>query len=456
MVGSVLEFGTFRRISCARKFLFYFFSILISFCVTVYSYVDTCKYDSNDVNISCKHVKSSLEQCSLKAEPLHIDLNMLANLRLSEHTIQMLRTLYTTMDSTIPLVQRILPTVFVVRCELNGNFPTGLLHVLCTDDNNETRHLCACKRAKQTTLIDQTKFMENDICVHVLLVFLAIWNNRNRLNEYKEMLTSIQFLFKCVDDSIVIDNVSSIHIILYVCNSILFFSSKNIHSQINNINGPDVYGSLAITANEIIDNLDSIEMIQVPSDLTATTCDTAISFNALDCECIPVIDESSESVDNALEFVNYKVEMVMNPVDVNEEILPNVIKGDYIDMENIYDVADINSWTFDGHEYSQIGQSDVFVDELLGSGGSVAQNSVVAMKSYDGKAVAGMRSDNLLDNDIGYDEMFLNLSADELRLFTNWLDSVIEKINQTMDFNDDGQPDPIIFSVPHVSEVNLM
>lgn len=194
-------------------------------------------------------------------------------------------------------------------------------------------------------------------------------------------------------------------------------------------------------------------MIQVPSDLTATTCDTAISFNELDCECIPVIDESNESVDNALEFVNYKVEMVMNPVDVHEEIQPKATKSaDYIGMENIYDVADINSWTFDGHEYSQIGQSDVFVDELLGSGGSVAQNSVVAMKSYDSKAAMSVRSDTVLDNGVGYDEMLMNLSADELRLFTNWLDSVIEKINQTMDFNDDGHPDPIVFSVPHVSD----
>lgn len=179
--------------------------------ISLYSYVDTCKYDSNDINISCKHVKSSLEQCSLKAEPLHIDPDMVTNLRSSEDTKQMLRTLCTTMDTTIPLVQRILPTVFVVRCDLNANFPAGLLHVLCTDDNNETRYLCACKRGKQSTVIDHAKFAENDICVHVLLVFLAIWNNKSRLDEYKGILATIEFLFRCVDNSILIDDVSSIY-----------------------------------------------------------------------------------------------------------------------------------------------------------------------------------------------------------------------------------------------------
>lgn len=189
-------------------------------------------------------------------------------------------------------------------------------------------------------------------------------------------------------------------------------------------------------------------MIQVPSDLT-TTCNTAISLNTLDCECVPVIEESNENADNGLEFVNYRVEL-MNPVDVNEEILSTEHKSDYIGLDGIYDVADINSWTIDGHEYSQFGESDVFVDELLGSSGSVAQNSVIAMKNCDSKTVTGMRSESILDNDIGYEQMLLNLDASELRMFNNWMESMIEKINSTMDFNDDGHPQPIVFSVPHV------
>lgn len=207
------------------------------------------------------------------------------------------------------------------------------------------------------------------------------------------------------------------------------------------INGSHAYHSLDNTADEFIDNLDSIEMIQVPSDM-ATTSDATISLDTLDCDVI---------VDNELQFVSYKVEL-MNPVDVHESVPSTEMNGtDYIGLDGIYDVADINSWTIDGHEYSQFGQSDVFVDELLGSSGSVAQNSVVPMKRYDDKQMmAGTRVDALLD-DVGYEEKLAALNATEMQMFSNWMDSVIEKINLAMDFNDDGHPEPIVFSVPHVS-----
>lgn len=173
------------------------------------SYVDTCKYDSNDINISCKHVKSSLEQCSLEAEALTIDPNILISIRLGEDTKQKLKTILTTMDLTIPLVQRILPTMFIVRCDLNANFPAGLLHVLCCDGGtNATKYLCACKKPKQPTIIDHTNFKETTICVHVLLVLVAIWSNKNRFDDFKGLLASIAFLFNYEDECILIHDVS--------------------------------------------------------------------------------------------------------------------------------------------------------------------------------------------------------------------------------------------------------
>lgn len=175
--------------------------------------MDTCKYDSNDINISCKHVKSSLEQCSLEAEALTIDPNILISIRLSKDTKHKLKTILTTTDLTIPLVQRILPTMFVARCDLNANFPAGLLHVLCCEDGtNATRCLCACKKPKQPIIIDHTNFKENHICVHVLLVLVAIWSNKNRFDDFKGLLASIEFLFNYEDNCILIHDVSKIQI----------------------------------------------------------------------------------------------------------------------------------------------------------------------------------------------------------------------------------------------------
>lgn len=172
--------------------------------------MDTCKYDSNDINISCKHVKSSLEQCSFKAEALPIEPNIWMSLRLAEHVKQQLKSISAGMDASMPLVQRILSTVFVVRCDLSANAPAGLVHVLCTPDNDKMRLACACKRAKQSAVIDQADFCETEICVHALLVFVAVWCNKNRLSECQTLLASIEFLFSRNDECVLIDDVSGI------------------------------------------------------------------------------------------------------------------------------------------------------------------------------------------------------------------------------------------------------
>lgn len=169
--------------------------------------MDTCKYDSNDINISCKHVKSSLEQCLLKAEALHIDPNIWMSLRLTESTKLKLKTICAGIESTIPLVQRILFNIFVVRCDANAYSPTGFLHILCAEENNKMNLLCACKRTKQSMPIDQADFSETDICVHALLVLMAVWCNKSRLIKYETLLRSIDFLFNRGDECGLIDDV---------------------------------------------------------------------------------------------------------------------------------------------------------------------------------------------------------------------------------------------------------
>lgn len=104
-----------------------------------HSYVDTCKYDSNDVNISCKHVKSSLEYCTTKAEPLRIDSNIFNSIEMQEDIKEKCVNLHKESESVIPFVQRISQTMFVVRCDVTLNFPTGLLHVVCSGDAKEAR-----------------------------------------------------------------------------------------------------------------------------------------------------------------------------------------------------------------------------------------------------------------------------------------------------------------------------
>lgn len=44
-----------------------------------------------------------------------------------------------------------------------------------------------------------------------------------------------------------------------------------------------------------------------------------------------------------------------------------------------------------------------------------------------------------------------SVEVSETLLFDQWLDSVVERINNCMDFNENGSPEPLVFSVSHVS-----
>lgn len=102
--------------------------------------MDTCKYDSNDVNISCKHVKSSLESCTSKATIHAVNEEILMRIQMDDQKRQKLLNFHKdAQQSTIPLVQRINQKVFVVRCDISLVYPIGMLHVICNAQANGVR-----------------------------------------------------------------------------------------------------------------------------------------------------------------------------------------------------------------------------------------------------------------------------------------------------------------------------
>lgn len=93
-------------------------------------YVDTCKYDSHDINISCKHIKNALENTDVSSTPLTIDIDIWFAMRLPSQTKARLWSEYVEAENSIPLVQRINRTMFVVKCDKTAAFPAGRLHVV--------------------------------------------------------------------------------------------------------------------------------------------------------------------------------------------------------------------------------------------------------------------------------------------------------------------------------------
>lgn len=143
--------------------------------ITLYfSYIDTCKYDPNDVNISCKHVKNTAESTKKKATALEIQASVLNSLRISSELKRTLWNLYNESQATVPMVQRINRNVFVVRCDVSLMFPAGLLHVIFNmhpKDSKDTSYTCSCK---------------TDNCEHFLLVFAALLSDPTLKSEFKK------------------------------------------------------------------------------------------------------------------------------------------------------------------------------------------------------------------------------------------------------------------------------
>lgn len=100
-------------------------------------YVDTCKYDSNDAGISCKHVQTSISSVMI-AFAIDIQESILFRFELSSEMHTKLWKIYCDRDQSIPAVQRISKLVFVVFCESSQTFPTGFLHTYLSGGNMTT------------------------------------------------------------------------------------------------------------------------------------------------------------------------------------------------------------------------------------------------------------------------------------------------------------------------------
>lgn len=91
-------------------------------------FVDTCKYDSTDINISCKHVKNALDN-TVMAMPLDINITVWYQMNLPEEMRNRIWKMYNESQLGTPIVQRINRTMFVIKCDVKTNFTAGRLHI---------------------------------------------------------------------------------------------------------------------------------------------------------------------------------------------------------------------------------------------------------------------------------------------------------------------------------------
>lgn len=80
-----------------------------------------------------------MESCTAKAKVQKIDGDVLKRLQMDDEQRKKLLTYHKESQYSTPLVQRINQRVFVISCDVSLNFPIGLLHVVCTEEQKGVR-----------------------------------------------------------------------------------------------------------------------------------------------------------------------------------------------------------------------------------------------------------------------------------------------------------------------------
>lgn len=218
--------------------------------------------------------------------------------------------------------------------------------------------------------------------------------------------------------------------------------------------------STQTTTATVIDNLDNIELIQIPTSSigdgvilnqnnSKNDLEEPIELQAdipsMGMDSIRIVNEDA-NIQN-LELIDCQIELMdqfnlTDRIEFSNEEIQLQEDDDYLRVENICDMPDLfNIYHNTIMVEDEMGVNDLMAD--ISPSVSKRRKQTVKLKKIS-KAVA---HDELLGDKSDSDR---TESADLSEKFSDWLDSVIETINMTMDYAGSGRPEPLVFRIPHV------
>lgn len=221
----------------------------------------------------------------------------------------------------------------------------------------------------------------------------------------------------------------------------------------------------------VIEDLDNIELIQIP---TASISNSVIQLDdsnisnelinpiepyadspSLEMDNIRIINENALNADaniQNLELIDCQIELMdqfslTDHIELCNEEIQLQEEDDYLRVENICDMPDLFNIY---HNSIMVEEDDPAADIQTPDQNALATKR----RKTNGKSKTHTSSLTGLASTVTKDH-FASDSMDEMdetknESFFNWLDSVIERLNMTMDYSGNGSPNPLIFSIPHV------
>lgn len=215
-------------------------------------------------------------------------------------------------------------------------------------------------------------------------------------------------------------------------------------------------------ATVTVDDLNNIELIQIP---TSSTLDDNMILNdektpidkhdiddsielqtdieSMGMDSIRILNEDA-NIQN-LELIDCQIELMdqfnlTDHIELSNDAIQLQENDDYLgcDMPDIFNIYQNTVMIED-----EFNASEAFVDSDK-IGGNERRKVVSKSKKSSGVDLTAIEESSETMADVEVNENF-----------TNWLDSVIETINMTMDYGGNGHPEPLFFRIPHVNHIEI-
>ncbi|XP_011505254.1 PREDICTED: uncharacterized protein C2orf42 homolog isoform X2 [Ceratosolen solmsi marchali] len=392
------------------------------------------KEASEILTSNCQHIQAAL-RCYAEAQPLTLRNSILSSLNVNNETKQEIWLLAT--ETSGPLVQRVSKNIMAVKCKASSKHPLGYLHfsffstkfkdkiehkffcscnsfkISCKANENKTDsattrrcvhfYACICAFASEPKLSEEFQYYINlDKTDTVIQELLDFQFNTNETDKFVEMdldsLSDDTHLLIFRDDPLAVENLQNDKLdidnvdldpLLLEGNIIdnMKTESHNLLDGTNRIS--EIQNLEVIDQNAVFDGNESIKTIN-------GTAIKILDHNLIfDANSIKLIDSNSVSMDKNNSTLKIPVGRKINSVKRKRE-----------ENKNLSPIINLNS--------------------IESRKSKTKTNS---MKKYP----------NTCEN---VDESNTSLS------FIRWLSSITERINQTMHFQFDGKPEPLVFHVP--------
>ncbi|XP_033208403.1 uncharacterized protein C2orf42 homolog [Belonocnema kinseyi] len=424
---------------------------------------------------SCQHIQAAF-RCYAEAQPLTLKNSILLSLNVNNEMKQEIWLLAT--ETSGPLVQRVSKHIMAVKCKATPKHPLGYLHFSFFNtklkDRVEHRFFCSCTAFKasksMTDKTDSSNSTQNKRCVHFYACICA-FASEEKLSEEFEYYINLDQTELIIPRSLIsnfgtdeTDKLISLDFeSLSDDTQLLIFRDDTI--TVHNLGGDldTVNLDTAILSNNLVENikvqcdqnlLDDASIISQVHNLEV------IDQNAVfDGSTVKIISDQEllnkfDDVNNGQCILNGDLE-VINPNSVKILDTNIVLDANSVELLNRNSIGDNNTTRI--IEKNTVMQSN---SKLQNTNAPVANS---AKRKRDDKFPVS--SNSFSSNNLNLVELrkaktklanvkkYFNSNEcvneySTNHSFLNWLASITERINQTMHFQFDGKPDPLVFHVP--------